>query len=190
MRYLAFFSGALAALLTSPSAVGAQNGAQDVSGDEADTQQEVRGMRRWHPEAYQGLPEPSSRNAVLALELDEGGLDISPGPTPVSVADAKVKRAKGGLATSCVFVGIGVASIAGAVHAGNDRDDHNSGRATRGTVAFATLGAVAIIGGVIGIGLSTGKLRASKQELRDLEEARRVRSGRLRWDRGKSRFVF
>lgn len=190
MRYLAFFVGALAALLTSPSDVGAQNGVEDVSGDEADTQQEVRGMRRWHPEAYEGLPEPSSRDAVLALELDEGGLDISPGPTPVSVAEARVKRAKGGLAASCVFVGIGAAAIAGAAHTRNGRDDHDSGRAAGAAVGLATLGAVAIIGGVIGIGLSTGKLRAGKQELRDLEEARRERSGRLRWDRGTSRFVF
>jgi hypothetical protein len=194
MPYLLGFACVLAALVASPVHAGAQDvegAAQGLEGDapkaEPSSQEPVRGVRRWHPEAYERVPESASSGTVLELELDSGELEISPAPTPLDSPEGRIQRSRALLATSVISVGVGVALIGGGVVALNRADD--IGTAIGGLALGVTFGAIAIVGGLVGVGISGGKLGAAKQERREQQQAERRRS-RVRWHPGTSGFVF
>jgi hypothetical protein len=194
MPYLLGFACVLAALVASPvhaSAQEVEGAAQGLEGDapkaEPSSQEPVRGVRRWHPEAYERVPESASSGTVLELELDSGELEISPAPTPLDSPEGRIQRSRALLATSVISVGVGVALIGGGVVALNRADD--IGTAIGGLALGVTFGAIAIVGGLVGVGISGGKLGAAKQERREQQQAERRRS-RVRWHPGTSGFVF
>jgi hypothetical protein len=194
MPYLLGFACVLAALVASPVHAGAQDvegAAQGLEGDapkaEPSSQEPVRGVRRWHPEAYERVPESASSGTVLELELDSGELEISPAPTPLDSPEGRIQRSRALIATSVISVGVGVALIGGGVVALNRADD--IGTAIGGLALGVTFGAIAIVGGLVGVGISGGKLGAAKQERREQQQAERRRS-RVRWHPGTSGFVF
>ena len=155
----------------------------------APTEAPSRGLQRWHPEAYEGTPaSPSSRSTSLELELDHEGLAVSPPPPPLSGPEAKIRRAKAGIAVSTVFIAIGAAAIGAGVAGASSADD--IGSAIGAVSVGAALGTVAIIGGLVGAGISARNLNEGRRELGEIEDARYRGKRRVRWDTRRGRFVF
>lgn len=58
-----------------------------------------------------------------------------------------------------------------------------------GNVALAAVGVLFTVGGIVGVGISSRRLRLAKREQRS-EEANQAQSPRVRFDPQTSRFVF
>jgi len=69
-------------------------------------------------------------------------------------------------------------------------NEEKRGLVPAGAYALYTLGAVAALGGIIGLAVSGSNFRARKRQLRKLEEAGYVGLRRVQWDVTRSGLVF
>lgn len=158
---------------------------------EVSTQEEQKKswLERTYPEAFVDPSKPEV--AKEALDEPERDAAVS-APTPEDEASARVQRARSGLIVSAVVLAGGGAIITGSMIATRNyscpEDEWfclNGGR-----IAGATIGSLLMLGGLIGMGVSGGKLSSRKQELRNLQEANKPQSRRVQFDPHTSRFVF
>jgi len=71
----------------------------------------VRGVRRWHPEAFVDPSKPASEPA-LQLKLDAAGVEVTPKTAPRTAAEEEMLRKRRVRIGLGVFAGIVVGSVA------------------------------------------------------------------------------
>jgi hypothetical protein len=87
---------------------------------EPSAEEPVRGVRRWHPEAFTDPSKPASEPA-LQLELDAAGVEVTPKTAPLTIAEQNRLRKRRVRIGVGVFVGLVLvgAAIGGGVAAAN-----------------------------------------------------------------------
>jgi hypothetical protein len=136
-------------------------------------------------------PEPSKTEVAPerpVLKLDESGLEIPPRAAPtVEDAEQRVGRARRWLIASSVIFAAGAGVVTGTVIAWRKGVELDS---IVGVGFGAAMGAMMVVGGLVGMPLSGARFRARKEDLRDLQEANKPLSHRIRWEPRTSRAVF
>ena len=187
MRYLVSFVCVLAALAASPMSVSAQ-------AEEAGTAPEP-GLQEPATSSEPAREEPS-----LELKLGANGVDVVPsaprsGDGYIVVSEemelrARVPKARGWLIATSVVTAIGVPLLAlGLTYDRRQQPSEGFDLDFTG-VGMAFAGGLILIVGVVGMAASGAMLGSSKQELRELQEARYGRPRRVQWDLARSRLVF
>lgn len=182
MRYSIGRISLIAGLLALPLGASAQ----------AEAEQGVSRLERWHPEAF---VDPENR--VLRLDLHSADVEVAPsGPRTVDGytledMNSRVRRARIGIGISSVAFaggaamagGGGVTGICFTVGGGTCRPDRVTG-------ALIGLGSALMAVGLAGAIASGVVLARHKRERERLTESGDRRSARVQWDPGQSRFVF
>ena len=129
MRYLVGL-GLVLALVAAPLSVSAQVGEEGATSEpslqepappsELAPKEPVRGVRRWHPEAYVDPSKPASEPA-LQLELDAAGVEVTP-TAPLTAEELKrqekeQRNRRIGIGVGVTLLILGVAAAAGAAAA-------------------------------------------------------------------------
>jgi hypothetical protein len=203
MRYLAGCTLVLVALMALPLSVSAQADEEaetsEPSLQEAAPSSEAaddegglspglrkRTRKKWDPGTYN---VPSSKPDPV-LKLGESSLEITPNAPTGS--ELRVREARNGLIGSAIVLAIGGGIVAGTMVATRNYEcgDWELFCVNGGRVAGVTVGSLVMLGGVVAMGVSGGKLSARKQELRNLQKAKNRRSHHVEWDLARSRLVF
>jgi len=138
--------------------------------------------------------QPAPEEPALQLQLDETGVGVVPSPPQtfdgytLEEMDVRVRRAEIGLGVSVVaFIGGVVMASAGGV-ASVCLWSPCSPPGWAAPVGIT--GAVLIVGGIVGIGVSGRKLRRRKRDRDSLRAAHYGKPRRVQWDLAQSRLVF
>lgn len=102
----------------------------------------------------------------------------------------RAAKARGGLIGTSVVAAIGVPLLAVGLTYDRRRQPSEGFDLDFTGVGVAFAGGLILIVGVIGMGASGAILGASKQELRELQQARYKRRRRAHWDLARSRLLF
>lgn len=184
MRWLVGFVLALAASPLSASAQAGEEGATPEPG-----------LQESAPS-----PEPPPKEPSLELKLGANGVDVVPsaprsGDGYIVVSEemelrARVPKARAWLIAMSVVTAIGVPVLAlGLTYDRRQQPSEGFDLDFTG-VGLAITGGVILVVGVVGMAASGAALGASKQELRELQEAHYARRRRVQWDLPRSRLVF
>jgi hypothetical protein len=129
MRYLVGL-GLVLALVAAPLSASAQeveegaalepSAEEPAPSSEPAPEEPIRGVQRWHPEAFVDPSKPAAEPA-LQLELDAAGVEVTPKTAPLTTAEQNRLRKRRvrigvGVALGLVLVG---AAIGGGVAAAN-----------------------------------------------------------------------
>ncbi len=172
MRYLVGFVGLLAGLATLPLSATAQ-----VDEEAAPSEENVQEPA---PAA-----KPVPEEPALQLKLDSAGVEVV--QSGQTLQETRLKEAKRRGVGAKIGLGVSAGVLAGGsvlVGAAFSAEDLDSavGRLLGGTFV--------IVGGFVGMMVSAAKVRDTKAELRELQEAHYARRRRVQWDPARSRFVF
>jgi hypothetical protein len=199
VQYMVGF-GLVLALVASPVVVSAKAGAEastsEVESKKTGEAQETksRSMRPdwyWCSEGFD-CPEPSKTEVSPerpVSELHESGIEVTPRAAPtVEDLEQRVLRARHGLILSSVIAAAGAAATGAGAAGARNADDIDS---AIGLAALASFGALLMVGGIVGIGISGGRLSTARREQRErLREAQHGGPRRVQWDLARSRLMF